>query len=390
MKGRKFVKNQFKSGGIKDRSYLLKTKTFICIFLFLMVCAKGIGLDSEDYVYYVLTAVAVPVWILHIMSIRWEKKQLLFSLFLFSVALLVTMTTKRTGIILSVMAMIGVKDIDKDVIMRRISKLWICCVCVKLALAYGGIIEDKMVMQSGKVWHGMGYSSGNALHATVVILIILYLYTRKDKVRWSEASFLFALSCVIYKYSTSRSGFIMGSIAILLGCFLKVIARRKKMTKWLIRLLCMGMIAIVLLSFTVPLFYDGNYWGNNPAGILNRLLTGRIGHAHTVLTSDTVTLFGNSKNLSAFIDNAYVFLLMKYGIIMSAVICIVYIVAIKSMVHRGDVYGVYITFLFVLYGYTEQFFINSFMNYSFIIVGNEIFNVVMKRERMRGGSDKVC
>lgn len=376
------MKNQFKLGGIKERSHLTKAKPFICVFLFLMVCAKGIGLDSGDYAYYVLTTIAVPVWILHIMSIRWEKKQLLFSLFLFSVALLVTMTTKRTGIILSVMAMIGVKDIDKEIIIRQILKLWTCCVCIMLALAFGGIIEDKTAMQSGKVWHGMGYSSGNALHAAVVILIILYLYTRKDKVRWWEASFLFALSCVIYKYSTCRSGFIMGSVAIFLGCLLKVIAKKRKMTKWLTYLLCIGMIAIVLLSFAIPLSYDGNYWGNSPAGILNRLLTGRIGHAHTVLTSDTVTLFGSSKNLSAFIDNAYVFLLMKYGFIMSAVICIVYIVAIKSMVHRGDVYGVYITFLFVLYGFTEQFFVNSFMNYSFIIVGNEIINVVLKRERL--------
>lgn len=144
-------------------------------------------------------------------------------------------------------------------------------------------------------------------------------------------------------------------------------------------LLSAGMLLIVGLSFILPLMYDGDYWKNSLPNILNRLLTGRIHHARTALTSNPFTLFGYHENLSAFIDNAYVFLLMKYGIIMAGIIFVLYYVAVRSMIKRMNLYGIYMVFLFVLYGFTEQFFINGFMNYSMILVGDEIINIMLEK-----------
>ena len=75
---------------------------------------------------------------------------------------------------------------------------------------------------------------------------------------------------------------------------------------------------------------------------------------------------------------------MKYGIAVSVMICVVYFLAVKSMVNREDIYAVYVVSLFVVFGFTEQFFINGFMNYSFLFVGNEIINVLLRRHEKVG------
>lgn len=372
---------------MKDSIFVMKSVTFYRIgnmyfylFVFLMVCAKGAGLDSSHRLYFVLSAIAMPFWALHMLSVQWNRKTLLYFMGLFSVTFLATLITGRTGMILSVMLMLALKDIDKRELIRRVFKLWLSCMVILQLLVFCGILADKVdIQENGQAWHGMGYGTGNIFHASFVILIVLYFYLRCNNITCMEGIFWFSANNVVYRFSLSRSGLIMGSTAILLSCFLRLVYKRERARKVILHLLSVGMLSIVGSSFIIPLMYDGDYWKNSLPNILNRLLTGRIHHARTALTSDPLTLFGYHEDLSAFIDNAYVFLLMKYGIIMAGTIFVLYYVAVRSMIKRNDLYGIYMVFLFVLYGFTEQFFINGFMNYSMILVGNEIFNVMLKK-----------
>ena len=357
----------------------IKNKYFY-LFAFFMVCAKGAGLDSSHKLYFVLSAISIPFWILHMLSVQWNRKALLYSMGLFSVTFLVTLITGRTGMILSVMLMLAVKDIDKRELIRWVFRLWLSCMSILLLLVSCGILADKVVIQgNGQAWHGMGYGTGNIFHASFVILIVLYLYLRCSSITYLEVMLWFSANYVVYRFSLSRSGLIMGSVAVLLSYFLRLVYKSERARKVILYLLSVGMLLIVGLSFIFPLMYDGDYWKNSLPNTLNRLLTGRIHHARTTLTSDPFTLFGLKGELGAFIDNAYVFLLMKYGIIMAAIIFSLYYAAVRSMIKRNDLYGIYMVFLFVLYGFTEQFFINGFMNYSMILVGNEIFNILLKK-----------
>lgn len=338
-----------------------------------MVCAKGFGLDSGDKIYYVLAVIAIPFWIAHMISMRWEQSSLLFSIILFCIAMGVTVAVRRSGIILSIMAIIAVKDVDKEKVLDMVLHWWFFCITIMLLCVFLGVIEDKIVAENGKVWHGMGYSTGNIFHATVGILIILYMYKRKSRITGLEVFIFLIINYVVYLGSASRSGFIIGVFALFSGYGLKLIKESANIRRWVRVGLCAGMLLIIISSFILPLLYNGDWGSNSLPSVLNRALTGRIQHARTVLASDPVKLWGNSENLSAFIDNAYVFLAMKYGIMITVTIGMLYIVAVKNMLKRDDDYGIYLVFMFTLYGFTEQFFVNSFMNYSLIIVGNDVY-----------------
>lgn len=367
---------------VKEKVYSQKNSNFFFgVFIFLMVCAKGIGLDSSDSVYILIAIISIPFWFTYVTRLRWNSATLAYSITIFAIACITTVITRRTGIILSVMAMIAMKDIDREKLMKWILKLWTCCMAVVLIGVSCGIISDHVVNENGKTWHGMGYLTGNLFHASVVILMILYIYYKKEKIKYTELFLLVLVNYIAYQYSASRSGYIVGIAAVLLDGILKVIKKRRLLMRLASIGLVIGILLVFSFSFILPLLYNGDWGSNSPVSVLNRALTGRIQHGKTVFLSDPITLFGNPNELSAFIDNSYVFSLMKYGVVVTIMLCMVYALTIKSMFRRKDVYGIYVIFLFVFYGFSEQFFINGFMNYSFLLAGNEMINVVLRRRR---------
>lgn len=361
----------------KERDNYQNSNFFFCVFFFLMVCAKGIGLDSSDSVYLFMAIIAIPFWVLYVTSLSWSPATLRYAIMIFTIACITTLITRRTGIILSVMAMIAMKDVERERLMRWILKVWACCMAMVLLCVRCGIILDRVVSQNGKTWHGMGYSTGNTFHASVVILIILYMYVRKEKILYAELFLLFFTNLFVYQYSVSRTGLSIGTFSVVLDMALKLFRKRESFMKWIMIGLTAGMSLVFSFSFLLPVMYNGDYWGRNLVSVLNRALTGRIQHGKTVLLSDSITLFGNPNEPSAFLDNAYMFLLMTYGIIVTLMFCIIYVLAVKSMIRRKDIYGIYVISLFVFYGFMERFFINSFMNYSLLFAGNEVMNVVL-------------
>lgn len=361
----------------KEKDDYQNSNFFFCVFFFLMVCAKGIGLDNSDSVYLFMAIISIPFWVLYVTSLSWSSATLRYAMTIFAIACITTLITKRTGIILSVMAMIAMKDIERERLMRWILILWACCMAMVLLCVRCGIIVDRVVSENGKTWHGMGYSTGNIFSASVVILIILYMYYRKEKISYAELVLLCLANWFVYQYSVSRTGLIIGTFSVVLDIVLKLFRKKERFLKWIMIGLTAGMSLVLSLSFLLSLMYNGDYWGKNLVSVLNRALTGRIQHGKTVLLSDPITLFGNPNGLSAFLDNAYLFLFMTYGIIVTLMLCTMYVLAVKSMIRRKDIYGIYVIFLFVFYGFMEQFFVNSFMNYSLLLAGNEVMNVVL-------------
>lgn len=348
--------------------------------MFLMVCAKGLGLESGDKAYYVLAVMAVCFWVGHMLQTRWSSKTLVFSMLTVGIALAAVAVNGKLGVMLSVITMAALKDMDKELWMRRILIWWLCCIVVTMLLVLTGIVPDQIISYGGKVYHTFGYSKGNVFHSTIAVLVILYLYHRKKKLLFMEALAILAFDYAVYQYSASRAGAAITAAAVLTSYLFKLFAKKAAVRKMLRVALCIGMVMVVFLSFALPLVYGTGHTYAGLAGKLNDALTGRIHWSRVALFTDPITLLGFSGNPSGMLDNAYVFLFVKCGILSAAMIFVLYAIAVRSMLRREDDYGIWIIFLFVCYGFAEQFFVNCFMNYSMLIVGHEVMNVVLNRK----------
>lgn len=357
-------------------------KIFFNCFIILMVCAKGFGLDSGDKAYYVLAVMAIPPWVLCILWTQWSARTFIYSVLVLSLAFVAVITNRKLGVMLSVMAMVAVKDIDRENLMKMIQKWWLCSAGIELLLVLGGIVSDSVISLGYKEFHTMGYAAGNMFHATIAILIMLYLYSRKDKLMLSEVFFILTANFVVYRYSASRGGMLIGAVAALTSYAFKFFAGDEKIKKIMRCTLCIGMMTVVSLSFILPFEYNTEHAQSNLVNAVDSILTGRIRNSQVALLSDPITLFGKATEPAAFLDNAYVYLLIKCGIITTLMICVIYVVAVRSMVRRKNDYGILIIFWFVCYGFIEQMFVNGFLNYSLLIVGHEVMNVVLNRNKI--------
>ena len=82
------------------------------LFFGIMVFAKGIGLDSGRKSYYVLSAVACICIFCKLILTKYNIRQILAVGFLCLLAFVAYRNSGRMGILLTVLAIIGIKDMD--------------------------------------------------------------------------------------------------------------------------------------------------------------------------------------------------------------------------------------------------------------------------------------
>ena len=89
------------------------------------------------------------------------------------------------------------------------------------------------------------------------------------------------------------------------------------------------------------------------------------------------SLFGRnftSSNKSLILDNSYVILWLKFGILFTVILCILYYIAVKKMIKQGDRAALLCILMFACYGITEGFLSNIFRNFSLLFLANIICN----------------
>ena len=115
----------------------------------------------------------------------------------------------------------------------------------------------------------------------------------------------------------------------------------------------------------------------------NKLLQGRISNANYFYQLNGLSLLGKKiladGGSDLIIDNSYALMMMKLGIVYLIIFNIVYIILVKQIILSADYSAIFIILAFALYGITEGFLSNIFLNYSlffmaWLLYDNEIIH----------------
>lgn len=348
---------------------------FYYIFFILMIAAKGIGLDSGDRLYYVLSAIAFVCMVCKLCITKYSLKELTAMGALCLIAFLAYVNSGRLGIVLSILAIIGIKDIKISKVFRLGLIVYGICFTGTVLAAANGVIPNPMVVHEksgiGEVirW-GMGYSTGNVFHISYFILAVFIVYSLREKYSLRHLFYLFGGNLLVFAFSLSYTGVTVTVFYLLLSLYA---VKRKKLNKPE-RICCqLPLPFCVLFSFIMPFF--------STTGIgqkLDAMLQARLSFSYYYLTNQPVTLLGarmkDVPNFWVIMDNGYVFILMTYGIAAFLLFYIGYTVIITRYSRRGGANSeLAIIFSFLLYGIMEQFISNVFMNISLLFLGEALF-----------------
>ena len=330
------------------------------LFFGIMVFAKGIGLDSGRKSYYVLSAVACICIFCKLILTKYNIRQILAVGFLCLLAFVAYRNSGRMGILLTVLAIIGIKDMDVKKLFRIGLAIYGCSFAFTVIAAKLGLIYNPMaVHEKGGMelirW-GMGYSTGNIFHVSYFMLTVFLCYTWGRKYNFKKMLVLMAGNLAVFFYSLSYTGIAVTAFYLLISLYAagkeKAFEREgrpgecmqeggaEKCSEGKIsmgeRILCQLPLPLCLLfSFGGPFLLDYPFMQK-----LNVLLQARLSFSAYYLKNQPITLLGtrmkNVPNFWIIMDNGYVYFMMTFGLVAFGLFCAGYAILIARYSKKGS------------------------------------------------------
>ena len=153
------------------------------------------------------------------------------------------------------------------------------------------------------------------------------------------------------------------------------------------KLLCFGIFFIVAFGFISALMYDSSstFWSS-----LNFALSQRLRLAHNFLNEYPITLFGQSvkfvygeesiltKQAYATIDSLYIYLLLKWGLLITGFIFSLYIQYIRAIKERKAIEELIIVLCIALFSFSENQLLEVGLNFTFLMLARDFWKAKNK------------
>ena len=325
-------------------------------------------LDTTMIFYKCLAAIAVLFIVMKILLENHIVKEYIFMGLIIVLMAICYIKSGVLTIILTPLFIFGAKNIN----LRKIFtfNLWIRIISFIMIIASSliGIRENhifyiyRMTGDNALRW-SLGFEHPNQLHMHFFIIIILIIYLLYDNFKISYAIIIMLVNYILYKYSVSRTGFLSVFIILILTFIFKEFTRRKisisKVTAWVIPL-------ATLFSLFSSMHFSNN---SKIMVIINNLLQGRISNANYYWRLNGVSLLGQkliSNTTDLILDNSYVILWLNFGLIILIIFNILYVFTCYQLIKDNNYAALLMIISFGLYGVTEGFLSNIFLNLSLI------------------------
>lgn len=335
------------------------------ITLALMIFEKSLGLSSTSKLYKLSGMLMLMGMLVVILLTKYTLRQYIVFLLMCAVCGMITICSRKTTMIFPVFAIYAAKDIRMDNYWDIIKWVWTAGFLTAIMMNVLGLRESNIIMQyrfyGSKddmfIRGDMGYGHPNTLCAVADIMIILWCFTPK-RPRWYIYVIMSIINILIYCITLSSGGVVIGFLAIICSACMKYITKK---------IICVVSVIPCIVTIVCAILFDNTsviWW------IVNNALSGRLNWIHEYLYGYDVHLFGQvySGAVTNICDNAYVNILLQFGIVIWLIIAVLYCVTIRKAYINNDKRSMLICAIMLVYAFIEQFFQNCFMNVSFLVI----------------------
>lgn len=260
---------------------------------------------------------------------RFTKKQYLFLVFFFCIAIVSFLNSSSIYIFYFTLFIIAAKDMNYTKICKTIILTAVPSIVYIVIMSLLGKVGDSLIVEGYNVItktyvtrRSFGFQHINFLGGNALLLFMSIIYIRYDKYCWKDFLGTIVIITILIVVVFTKTAALLILIISLLVLFEKVIGKfNKKVIN--ITIFCI-IIMSLLLTFIFSCIYD-EY--NIFHRYINKVLSGRLYYNNYFLTNYDVKLFGqNIEFISSIeaiknhtkalvLDNAFLYLLYVYGII---------------------------------------------------------------------------
>lgn len=367
------------SQGVFPKLAKLKRSDAIYYLFFIIIeCGEAFNKGTDNKIYLTFSIIGILLLIYKLVDSEYQYRELFPIMILGILGVFIFYQTSKVGGILSILALIGLKGVDIKKLLKISFFIRLTAFLILVFLSSTGMIENAMITHlrgdNAVIRYSMGFSHPNQFHLSFIILLLLWMYLSYERIGAFQLLLLGALNILVYTKSYSRTSTLIGLGAILLMLWFK-----SKYFPKLKNVVCMGMIPFGFLISVIPaLLYDKLPYIRT----IDRALQWRITFSRHYLDSYPIQLFGNNLNSDPIVlDSGYVELLINYGLIFTLLYIGAYMVIAYRYVKKRKYRELLLICCLAVYGITEAFIPNLFINLSMIFLGELIFE---ESSRSRG------
>lgn len=294
--------------------------------------------------------------------------KLFFLLLIYTVVLI--FTCGKQGAFFSVVMLLAMKDINMDHKNYKIC-FWVGIVFFIVACYLNKNGTETVRFMNGE-WVDMNKRS-NILYVAFTALVSLYLLMYRNRLNNKRILGIAIVNYLIYLYVGSRTGIIsIMFLVILILLFRNQWFKNLKIIKYgcvLSPLICMVFSIVTGLKYEEYSFLK----------ILDMMLQGRIVQNNAYLERYDIKLLGQhiyegAENGDFWnLDCAYLDMLICEGLIFAILWIVVSIALIKYMYDNNRMVEVAILVMYAIYGISETFLLNCFLNMSLFLYGEYLY-----------------
>lgn len=262
------------------------------------------------------------------------------------------------------MFVVASKNTELDHVIRTAYKILLIMVPVIILLCLSGFIENGVLMRGSVLRYSLGFSHPNQLGLRVFQLVACHCYVHKDNLNKLNYVFVFLATVFLVMVPNSQAAYITtGTLLFMLFLCRYIMDHKPIYMKLYERCILFGAFCLNLFSI---IFSGINVSENFFLARLDSWLSSRFSVCHKVWVMYGVSFFGQRIYVTEeerrlvgiksalWLDNAYVSILLRYGILVFMIFSICYLYLIKVVEMQKNDVLVIILFLYALYGTIES------------------------------------
>ena len=317
--------------------------------LFLDTTMWYLGWAPHNFLLFIkLCAICILVKI--IFYDKWSIKEALFGILFSAVCLIVYLKTGYRETLDLLILVIGAKDVNFRDIVKVYFATGVTLLIITMLASLVGIIPNLIYYKDNHIRNSFGVIYPTDFAAHVFYLVLAYLYLKYDRVKYVDCLAIFGLSFFTYRFCRSETSAIclfLSSLTVVYFIIRKKIVFLKDGDFHFFSII--GIIALpVMMIFSV--FATLKYENSAMLTKLNQFISGRLGFSLNAIHQQGISLFGKSFSMIGggraegyqegynFIDNSYINILVRYGIVLTAfLLATIIVIIIKNIKSRNTI-----------------------------------------------------
>lgn len=344
--------------------------------------------NEANSIMAVVILVMLMIHIILFQSYKWNEALMII---LLSIPILIaTINSDHNTMMSTWVFIVASKDVDFNIISTIAFYVQLIMIVTVVYLFYNGFIDEVTVYRGDILRHSLGFTHPNQLGIRLFLLIVLWCYLRRKRLGILDLALLIGAAVFVKKVTDSQTPFYALIIfTVILSVHLVTVKIGYDINKlsgiyiWITVFVC-G-LSIFMSSIKINRY--------KVLAMINNFMSHRFSECRRTLRYYGIKWFGQDVKLFVskpvigryyhfWLDNAFMSILLRYGIVVLVIFMILYINTMRYLKLEGQTLLVEILCLFAIYGVMENNFYSMSQNLFLILLSYPLYNYASQKSHL--------